>query len=445
MNAQRVKLQVARDRMSAAADITSGDAMGISELRTTLQAAGVLFVADPAPVELLAKSLADGNFRARGVVIARGRPAAPGRDGYFEPAFSVGIQSGHLDASGTIDFFDRELLKPVQADDYLGRLHPPSPGTPGKRVDGSEIKVDSVRGLNLQIGPGVRQAPDGRLYAAVAGVLVYEANRKIDVSRQHVHVGDVDLRSGNLDMEGALTVRGSVQHRFTVRATGDVAILANVESGSVYCSSKLRVQGGVRGGDSGEVCAEGDIEVGHAEGAFIRSGGVLRLGSAVNSDLAAHKIVAARMIRGGTAQAEVSVQTQEAGAPHASSQTLLAAAIPLERPIADVNVELHAHRELRSLQRRAGGAPAMDARSKNGKLARANAAIAQKQLEHKAELAGRREQLLPSARVHVLGRLHAGVTIQIGAYSVQIDEPQTNARFAWDPHRHTIVREGKDK
>jgi uncharacterized protein (DUF342 family) len=105
-------------------------------------------------------------------------------------------------------------------------------------------------------------------------------------------------------MEGALTVRGSVQHRFTVRATGDVAILAHVENGSVCCSSKLRVQGGVRSGDTGEVRAEGDIEVGHAEGAFIRSGGVLRLGSAVNSDLAAHKIVAARMIRGGTAQAK---------------------------------------------------------------------------------------------------------------------------------------------
>jgi uncharacterized protein (DUF342 family) len=129
--------------MSARVDITSGDAMGIAELRTALQAAGVLFAADPAPVELLAKSLADGAFTARGVVIAHGRPAAPGRDGYFDPAFPVGIQAGHLDESGTIDFFDRELLKPVQADDYLGQLHPPTPGTPGKRVDGSEIKVDA--------------------------------------------------------------------------------------------------------------------------------------------------------------------------------------------------------------------------------------------------------------------------------------------------------------
>ena len=430
--------------MSATADVTAGAAMTVSELRAALEAARVVFAVDPAPLDLLSKNLTDGAYHARGLVVARGRPAVPGRDGFFAPAFSVGIQAGHLDESGTIDFFDRELLKPVQVDDLLGQVHPPATGMPGKRVDGSEIKVDSVRPLNLQMGPGVRQSPDGRLYAAISGVLVYEDNRKIDITRQHVHTRDVDLRSGNLDMEGSLTVRGSVQHRFKVSATGDIVILGNVESGSVYGSGKLRVQGGIRGGDSGEVCAEGDIEAGHAEGAFIRSGGVLKLGSAVNCDLAAHKVEVVRVVRGGVAQAELSVQAQEAGAPHAGVQTLLAAAVPLERPVCEVS-GLLAHKELRALQRRAGGVRASDERGKGGKAGRAHAAIAQRELEMKAELAGRREQLLASARVHVMGRLHPGVTIQIGVCSMQINDTETNVRFGWDPERRTIRREGKDR
>lgn len=431
--------------MLATADIAAGPAMGVQELRTALQAARVVFSHDPALLNELARKLADAKFSARAVVVARGREAVTGRDGYFEPAFSVGIQAGHVDESGTIDFFDRELLKPLQADEYVGQLHQPVQGVAGKRVDGVEIKVKPVRPLNLQIGPGIRQAPDGRLYAAFAGVLVYELNRKIDVARQHVHQRDVDLRSGNLDMEGALTVRGSVQHQFTVRATGDIEIQGGVESGSVFGSGKVRIRGGVRGGDCGEVSAEGNVEVGHAEGATIRSGGVLTLGSAVNCELAAHKIVAARMIRGGTAQAELSVQVQEAGAAHAGSQTLLAAGIPLDRPVCDVRVALVEHKEQRALQRRAGGVRASDERNKGGKLGRVNLGLAQKELEMKAEHAGRREQLLPSASVHVVGRLHPGVSIQIGVHSLLVDEPETNVRFVWDPQRRSIRREGKNK
>lgn len=269
--------------MTATADVVAGAAMAMQDLRAALQAAHVVFAEDPAPLNELARKLVDTTFSARGVLIARGREPVAGRDGYFEPAFSVGIQAGHVDEAGTIDFFDRELLKPLLADDYVGKLHQPVVGIPGKRVDGAEIKVNPARPLNLQIGPGIRRAPDGRLFAAYAGVLVFETDRKIDVARQHVHMRDVDLRSGNLDMEGALTVCGSVQHRFIVRATGDIEIQGGVESGSVYSSGKLRVRLGVRGGDCGELCAEGDVEVGHAESASIRSGGFWSSSSKVNS------------------------------------------------------------------------------------------------------------------------------------------------------------------
>jgi uncharacterized protein (DUF342 family) len=442
LSAPRLKLLIAKDGMSVTADVVPGAAMDLKSISATLQGAHVVFVDDPAPIQELAKKLADPAFSARGLVIARGRPAKPGRDGYFEPAFSVGIQAGHVDPSGTIDFFDRELLKPLQADEYVGTLHPPVVGVPGKRVDGAEIKVSPVRPLNMQVGPGIRHAPDNRLYAACSGVLVYENNRKIDVARHHVHMSDVDLRSGSLDMEGALTVRGSVQHQFTVRATGDIEIQGSVESGSVFGSSKVRIRGGVRGGDRGVVLVEGDVDAGYGEGASIRSGGVLKLGSAVNCELAARKVEVARIVRGGSVQAEITVQVQEAGAPHSGGRTLLAAGIPLERPICDVRLALLAHKEQRVLQHRAG-VREPEGRGKAGKLGRVNLGIAQKELEIKAELAGQREQLLPDAAVHVLGKLHPGVTIQLGAHTLPIEESDTRVSFRWDPQKRAIRREGR--
>src|SRR5262245_61723977 len=169
--------------MTVTADIAPGPACGMPELQAALQAARVVFVADPAAIEELARKLADDKLSARNLVIAHGVPAQPGRDGYFEPAFHVGIQAGHIDASGTMDFFDRELLKPLAEADYIGQLHQPVAGAPGRRVDGSEIKVAAVRGSKLSVGAGIRSAPDGRMVAARSGVLVYTPEQNIAVAQ----------------------------------------------------------------------------------------------------------------------------------------------------------------------------------------------------------------------------------------------------------------------
>ena len=430
--------------MTVTADIAPGPACGMPELQAALQAARVVFVADPAPLAELAGKLADSKLGVRNLVVAHGRPAQPGRDGYFEPAFHVGIQAGHIDASGTMDFFDRELLKPLAAAEYIGQLHQPVAGAPGRRVDGSEIKVAAVRGSKLSVGPGIRSAPDGRMYAARAGVLMYTPEQSIDVAQVHVHARDVDMRSGNLNMEGALTVQGSVQHQFTVRATGDIEIAGSVECGSVFAGGALRARGGVRGGDSGVVCAESSAALHHAEGAYVRCGGLLTLESSINCDLAANEIRAARIIRGGSACAETRVVVLEAGAANAGTSTLLAAGLPLERPVCDVKLMLSAQKEQRNLQR-AAGVRGADERAKGGKAGRSGAVIAQKSLAAKAELAQRREQLLPDASVHVTGRAHPGVTIQIGVHSVLLDETSAGTRFSWDPHKREIRRERQSR
>ena len=442
--AHRIKLTVSKDGMAVTADITAGAACGVNELRAALQAANVVFIADAKLIQELAQRLADPQFTAHAIVVAQGAPARPSRDGYFEPAFHVGIQPGHVDESGTMDFFNRELLKPLAAEEYVGQLHAPVQGVPGKRVDGAELKVAAARPAKLRVGPGIRSAPDGRMYAAHPGVLVYTPDTSIDVARVHVHARDVDLRSGNLNMEGALTVKGSVQHQFSARATGDVEIAGGVECGSVSAGGNVRIRGGVRGGESGVVCAEGDVTLHHAEGAYIRAGGQLKLESAIHSDIAANRIRAERMIRGGSAAAEVSLVVQEAGAPNTGSGTLLAAGLPLERPVCDIRIALAAQKEQRNLQR-AGGVRDADERAKGGKVGRANAAIAQKALAVKAELAAHREQLLPGASVQVLGRAHAGVTIQLGVHSVVLDEPQNGTRFTWDAQKREIRRERQSR
>jgi len=426
--------------MSVLATVGPGAAAGAAELQAVLASARVVFLVDPAGAAELAAALADPKYTTVDELIGRGQPAVAGKDGYFEPAFHVGIQPGHISEQGTMDFFDRELLKPLAQDEYAGQLHAPVPGVNGRRVDGVEIKVAPVRPSKLRIGPNLRMASDGRVYAAQPGVVIYVPEKTLDIVQQHLHRGDVDLRSGSLEMQGSLIVGGTVQRLFFARATGDVEVQGGVESGSVYSTKAIRIRGGVRGGESGMVCAEGNVSARNAEGAHMLCGGTLKLDTAINSELCAVKIEIARVVRGGAAQSESSLTVRDAGAAHGGA-TLLAAGVPLPRPLLDVQRALATSKEQRQMQRSAGGVRGPSERPKGGKVGRAQLRIEGEQLAHKVVLAERRQELLPSARIDILGTGHLGVVIQIGTHSLVLDKLTSNARFSYDPQTRGIRTE----
>ena len=439
MSNPRLKLRISDDEMTVVAEVVPGPPCSLSELQEALREAAATFMVSAVPLQALARQLSDGGFASSEVVVAQGRPARPGVDGHFEPAFPVGIQPGHLNLDGTMDFLDRDLLKPIAKGAYLGKLHQPQEGTTGCTVTGRALPVPAVRACKLRCGPGVSMAADGRMHAARAGVLVYSEDQTIDVAQQHLHSGDVDLRSGNLRMDGSIRVQGSVQRQFVVYATGNVEVQGHVESGSVLSGGAVRVDGRVRGGDLGQVCAEGDVSMRHAEGAHVRCGGLLKAVSAVNSYLEAGKIQVLGTLRGGKAVAEISVVVFEAGSERAGTPTLVAAGIRLERPLSDVSASIKAGKHERTYRR--GGVRDASMRGKGGKSSREKAALDQQAIVRKAEFARRRASLLSQASVQVLKAAYPGVTIQLGFHSLQLDEAVAGARFVYDGTAQCIRKE----
>jgi hypothetical protein len=437
----RLRARVANDGLTVVVDVVPGDPSGLPEISAALHAAGVVFVGRDAPLHALAERLSDPMYEARGETLSLGLVPTHGRPGWFEPVFALGLAPGHVDEDGHIDWFDRELLHPVAAGDVVGTFHPPAPGRPGRRVDGVEIPAAPSPPSPVRAGPGVRVEPDGRVIAARPGVILHVQDTTIDVVRHYDHAGDVDLRSGSLDMEGSVRVRGDVHRLFEVRATGEVEIGRGVEGGSVLAGGSVRVQGRVRGADGGIVCAEGDLVVRHAEGATLRSGGGIEVGDAVNCELAAQRIRVTRTMRGGSAAAEDSVVVQNAGASSGGATTVLAAAIPLARPVADVHARAPASTPLRALAHRAGGLRGDGARAKGGKLGRAHASVERERLTRVAQLAERRRQLLATAFVHVTGTASPGVVVRLGERVITLERPTTATRFRWDEATGDVAQE----
>jgi uncharacterized protein len=423
----RLAIRVDGDGLSAFVAVTSGPALDRAMLEAELRAGGVVEGIDTNAYERIANALLDANFSCSEGLIAAGTEAHPGKDAWLELNFDEGIQPGHVRDDGTVDYHERDLLKPVRRGETLGRLHPREVGISGMRVDGTPIAAPPVRELSLELHSSVSLDESGNLRAERDGVVLYIAGKILEIVEHHVHKGAVDLHSGNLRMQGSLEIHGDVKHPFSAVATGDIDIRGHVDAATVRAGGAVHVRGGVRGGEGAAVFAEGDLTVLHAESAELGCGGQLRVKEAINSRLCAAQVYASGRLRGGQAVAESRIVAKEAGAP-SGVVTRLTAGEPLTLPVERVQ-QLISTLKAERMAERAGGRSSD--RAKGGKIGRVRAELDAEQVQRLAERARRREALLRDASIQI-GLAHPGVSICFGAAHVAIDELARSLRYSYD-------------
>ncbi len=181
------------------------------------------------------------------VVIARGIPAEPGKDGQVELLFSsdskVPVLAGEDE---TVDFRERYVFTSVEAGDVLAVRHPPGPGRPGTSVKGEVIVPPSPRDFNLSVGEGAVLTRDGkRAVAARAGRPVASCSRdlvRVSVLPELVHAGDVDLASGNIVFKGDVLIAGNVAEGMAVEAGGNVRVGGLVSGARVQAAGSVLIR-----------------------------------------------------------------------------------------------------------------------------------------------------------------------------------------------------------
>jgi uncharacterized protein len=437
---ERVVVVVADDGMSACARIITGEVIGADDVDAALASAAVCFGIDADARAALVEHLGDPMFADYQVDLARGVRPVTGEDAQFEPTFHVGIQPGHMESDGTIDFYDRELTKPAARQQLIGWLRPPTPGTDGRDVRDQVVAARAGQPQSLRLDSGVIADADGAVRATVDGVIVYVENTSLDVVSHFVHAGDVDLKSGSLETEGSLTIRGDVLGAFSVRAAGDIVVQGSVDGGTLIAEGNIHVRGDIRGGAEHAVSAQGGVTGRHAERATVTCGGAILLQSATHCELSGQRVEVSHTIRGGRAAAATSVTASEAGAPRGSVSTTLAAAVVLDASLRDAKRTFLAAKERRRLERQAGkGLRGDGARSKGGKLSLSTAAQQREELERRVQIARTRAELLHTAFVQVRGTAYSGVMIALGEHRLVLDRDVSGVRFSFDPEPRTIV------
>lgn len=259
----------------------------------------------------------------KAILIAQGTPPVKGADAqiiYLE----IPDRKPVIRADGKADYYDMNFIHEINEGAWLGEKIPPKPGCDGMTIYGESIPALPGRDANLKYDrkSAYEVEEEGKiiLRSRIGGVLEHSRGQ-ISVNHHLPINGDVGIETGNIDFEGSISIRGTVQHGYTVIARGDVSIegpegvsgakLIRSVEGDIY------IRGGIFGLGETRIEAGGNIFVKHVNEANLFAGQNISIGFyAIGSNLNAASIFVDERkgkIIGGRAVAKNQIVTSISG------------------------------------------------------------------------------------------------------------------------------------
>lgn len=407
------------------------------------------------------------------LVVARGTPPQPGREGHFDWEVAVGGRAGTILEDGSIDLRDRRLITVVQADQVVGRLVPARDGSPGKDVLGQVVQPPAVSDLEVvsdsKIVAGAADEAGMIEYKATAEGGIYQVDEsreargkmrrrlKIGITASTDIEGDIDYATGHVDFNGDVNIGGNVKALFEVRASGSVTIGGNVEPGAKIRAGRDILISGAVVGDETELEAGGNIMAKFVQKSTVRAGGDVEVGAYIfeASVRARGAIVvtgagegSGRALVGGLVWAGKGIEAPSLGSPSNPNIRLVAGVDPelvsrSER--ARAKLKLLDERQKKLLD--AIGVDRFDTRAIKQRIKsapperKANLVKAVKKLTEQGdatkhlrqqltEIAAAQRALALEGRVTVTGTVFAGPQLRIGEQMMRIAEDTGAGQYA---------------
>lgn len=300
-----IRINLAGRGLEAWAKVVPPRPVSRETMRASLEANGVIEGIDEAALKNLCEFPPDEE-----VLVAQGTPPVHGEPARIEYLFLTEEEdfSPLEDSEGRVDFREGKIIQSVTPGQLLARKIPATAGFPGRSVTGEPLPANPGKDQHLMVGKNVALSPDKlEATATIHGIPELAKNR---LSVQPVFsVKDVDFAVGNINFQGSVLIRGSVQPGFTVRATDDISVEGNIERAVVEAGGTIRVRGGARSGS--QLTASKDIHVRFCDSeSELKAGNEIQvMDSSLHCNLTAgHKIFISNRLIGGTSRAAEIVQ-----------------------------------------------------------------------------------------------------------------------------------------
>lgn len=262
------------------------------------------------------KLLTPGN-KDRAVLVAAGRPAEDGPDGWYEYFFRTKLsRKPKLMADGSVDFQSVEWFELVKEGQKIALYHEAEPGIAGCTVTGREVPPQKGHEKSVLTGKGFQLLGDNKTYVATVSGKIELHGQRIEIDKTLV-IDEVSLATGNVNFDGSVYITGNVGGGSLIQATGDVVVRGYIESASIESSGGVLLYRGINGNGVGYIMANGDVSGKFFESCKVFTKGSIRASYCLNCDLHAEgKIYVsgkAGALAGGTAYARKGMDIQFAG------------------------------------------------------------------------------------------------------------------------------------
>lgn len=322
----RVNVEISNDELWAYItlcvqdwELTEGNRRNIiNEVKRALNENGIVFGIKQ---NVLAMELQNH----RQILIAEGIAPVHGTDSVIR-MYELKEAKPEIKEDGNADHYELNLINKVRVGDWLGERTDPTGGIPGKSVKGKDILP--VKGKTVPLlydKSSVKETHEEGmtiLRSLRDGAVSYSGD-KISVSNHLEIAEDVDFKTGNIDFDGFLTVKGSIEDNFVVSAKEDIEILGDYGVGSVKeiisRQGSIYIKGGIAGKNKAVIKSKRDIYTKYVSDATIICEGRVHIGFyCLNSNIIAKEVILDSnrgQIIGGNIQAEVKVVASIIGSP----------------------------------------------------------------------------------------------------------------------------------
>lgn len=232
-------------------------------------------------------------------IIARGIAMVPGKDGWLEEQFPHEFESAFVeDAHGNVDYRTRINMQVIHQGDLLVKAYPPTPGTAGMTVLGTEIPPVNGKEAHLSGGHNTSISEDRLgLMATMDGHLQYR-NGTFHVQPLYNVFGDVDFGVGNIDFPGDVHVTGDVKNGFIIQAKGNITIEGMVEGAVIEADGNIVIQKGVLGDGRAVIKSQSSVTSSYLENCVVYAKDTVSAGSILTAHVYSDNQIIVRSGRG---------------------------------------------------------------------------------------------------------------------------------------------------
>ncbi|WP_189655115.1 DUF342 domain-containing protein [Bacillus sp. HNG] len=189
------------------------------------------------------------------LLIAEGEAPKKDEDGFLKLEI---VENKHdIQTNEVLNFRNVRQIPSVRAGQLVATIYPSKPGIPGRNVLGHPIAAANGKPNPPMVGKNIVET-NGKLYASIDGQISL-TDKKINVLPVFEVDGDLNLKTGNIDFVGNVTIRGDVPSDYVVKAGGDISIYGIVEGAQLEAGGSIFISGGIVGFAKASIRAQGDI------------------------------------------------------------------------------------------------------------------------------------------------------------------------------------------